>query len=127
MPQAFIIDDNRFNTDILASLLQDEGFDSVIAQQPGQIANSLDKLDDVRVVFLDLEMPDLDGFEVLEQLRANATFQNVPIVAHTVHISEIKVAHDAGFDGFIGKPLNADKFPRQLARILDGKGVWETA
>mgnify|MGYP000409509586 CR=1 FL=1 len=127
MPQAFIIDDNRFNTDILASLLQDEGFDSVIVQQPGQIANSLDKLDDVRVVFLDLEMPGLDGFDVLEQLRANATFQNVPIVAHTVHISEIKVAHDAGFDGFIGKPLNADKFPKQLVRILDGKGVWETA
>lgn len=127
MPQALVIDDNNFNVSILVRYLKEQGLDSVTVQNPKYVATSLEALDDVKIVFLDLEMPNIDGFEVLTTLRADSRLNNVPIVAHSVHISEIKVAHDAGFDGFIGKPINADKFPRQLARILDGKGVWETA
>ena len=127
MPQAIIIDDNNFNIKVLTHYLEDEGFDSVTVNHPNQIEEALNTIEDVKIVFLDLEMPDIDGFDVLKNLKEDKRLLNVPIVAHSVHISEIKVAHTAGFDGFIGKPLNADKFPRQLARILDGKGVWETA
>lgn len=127
MPQALIIDDNNFNMNILARYLQEEGIDSVMVSHPKHVEETLKTIDEVQIVFLDLEMPDFDGFDVLKNLKADPRLKNVPIVAHSVHISEIKVAHNAGFDGFIGKPLNADKFPRQLARILEGKGVWETA
>jgi len=127
MPQALIIDDNQFNLTILVHYLQDEGFDSVPVIHPKDVETALDSLEDVRIVFLDLEMPGSDGFELLEKFKQDERLQNVPIIAHSVHISEIKVAHNAGFDGFIGKPLNAEKFPRQLERILEGKGVWETA
>ncbi len=127
MPQALIIDDNNFNVDILVSFLNEEGLASTQVTHPKNLEKAIANISDVRVVFLDLEMPDIDGFQVLEQLRADARFQNVPIIAHSVHISEIKVTHEAGFNGFIGKPLDGDKFPQQLARILSGKGVWETA
>ena len=127
MPQALIVDDNQFNTNILARFLEEEGLASVIVSRPKNLDAYLSQLDDLKVVFLDLEMPELDGFDMLAQLRANELFQGVPIVAHSVHISEIKVTHDAGFDSFIGKPLNADKFTGQLSRILSGKAVWETA
>lgn len=127
MQQALIIDDNSFSVDILASFLKQEGLDGLRVTHPRNLKQVMEQLEDIRVVFLDLEMPDLDGFQVLEQLKADARFTNVPIVAHSVHISEIKVTHEAGFDGFIGKPLDGDKFPRQLARVLSGKGVWETA
>ena len=126
MPHALIIDDNNFNVDVLVGLLKEEGFGSIRITQPKNLKKALADISDVNIVFLDLEMPDLDGFEVLAHLRADARFQDVPIIAHTVHVSEIKETHDAGFDGFIGKPLDGDKFPRQLARILSGKGVWET-
>lgn len=127
MPQALIIDDNKFNVNVLTHYLEEASFDIVSVSHPKDIESTLNTLENVLIVFLDLEMPDLDGFDVLKTLRADTRLHNVPIIAHSVHVSEIKVTHDAGFDGFIGKPLNADKFPRQLARILEGKGVWETA
>lgn len=127
MKQALIIDDNNFNNSILAQFLDEEGLESVVVNNPDKLNEKLTQIEDVQVVFLDLEMPEVDGFDVLEELRAKPEFQGVPIIAHSVHVSEIKVTHDAGFDGFIGKPLNADKFTGQLSRILSGKGVWETA
>ena len=127
MQQALIVDDNEFNTNILAQFLDEEGLSSIIVTSSKDLDKSFVNLDDLKVVFLDLEMPQLDGFEVLAQLREVPLFEGVPIIAHSVHISEIKVAHEAGFNGFIGKPVNADKFSQQLSRILSGKGVWETA
>jgi two-component system, cell cycle response regulator DivK len=62
----------------------------------------------------------------LEKLKADARYQQVPIVAYTVHVSEINVAYQRGFDSFIGKPVDPDRFPGQLARILRGEAVWET-
>jgi CheY-like chemotaxis protein len=86
----------------------------------------LNELAAIDVVFLDLEMPGANGYQVLEKLRADPRFQSVPVVAYTVHVSEISVAHEQGFHSFLGKPLDADRFPDQLARILSGESVWET-
>jgi len=49
----------------------------------------------------------------------------VPIIAYTVHVSEIDVVRQHGFDGFLGKPLDSARFPQQLARILNREPVWE--
>jgi len=124
---ALIIDDNGKNLAVIARLLEKESFECTEVIHPGQLPPILDDLGQVDVVFLDLEMPELDGFEVLGMLRNNPDFDQTPIVAYSVHVSEITVAHAQGFDGFIGKPLNADRFPDQVARILRGEGVWETA
>jgi hypothetical protein len=43
---------------------------------------------------------------------------------YSVHASEINRARDMGFHSCLGKPLNADDFPEQLARILRGERVW---
>lgn len=127
MPKALIIDDNTFNVSILARYLEEEGLESVTITHPKLVESALNTLEDVSIVFLDLEMPNIDGFDVLKTLRADSRLSSIPIIAHTVHVSEISAAHSAGFDGFIGKPLNADRFPGQLGRILEGKAVWETA
>jgi two-component system, cell cycle response regulator DivK len=127
MTHALIIDDNAQNINILAQLLTLAGIDSTKVLQPTQLEGVLQNLAKTGIVFLDLEMPGLDGFEVLTMLKSDARFQGVPIVAYTVHVSEIDVAYREGFDGFIGKPLNADKFPDQVDRLLHGEGVWETS
>ncbi|HEX2618780.1 MAG TPA: response regulator, partial [Phototrophicaceae bacterium] len=79
----------------------------------------------VDVVFLDLEMPGLDGYQVKEMLRSS--LGDTPIVAYTVHVSEINEVRNLGFNGFLGKPLDNARFPGQLARILRGEAVWERA
>jgi two-component system, cell cycle response regulator DivK len=123
---ALVIDDNVKNVNILAYLLSEQGVDSTRVTNPKQLDTILDGIGKVDVVFLDLEMPGVNGYEVLGQLKVATDFQAVPVVAYTVHVSEINAAHDQGFDSFIGKPLDPDRFPDQLARILRGEPVWET-
>jgi CheY-like chemotaxis protein len=123
---ALIIDDTPDNQDILALLLEKEAFEYKLVSDPRKLSSALEGSVDFGVVFLDLEMPGLDGYQVLEILKANPDFSGVPIVAYSVHVSELDAAYRQGFDSFIGKPLNDDKFPSQLDRILNGEGVWET-
>lgn len=122
---ALIIDDNVKNVSVLAHLLSDESVTHTQVTNTNQIDGAVASLSQVDVVFLDLEMPGLNGYEVLAKLKGELGFEQVPVVAYTVHVSEINNAHQYGFDGFIGKPINPDKFPGQLARILRGESVWE--
>lgn len=123
---ALVIDDNTKNVMVITRLLQEHGLTSTEVINPKQLDPVLDTLEQVDVVFLDLEMPGVNGFDVLHKLKAHSRFQNVPVIAYTVHISEIRIANQQGFDGFIGKPIDPDKFPGQLERILNGQPVWET-
>jgi two-component system cell cycle response regulator DivK len=126
MPHALIIDDNRNNIDVLVILLQQEGVSHTAVQHLRQIDKTLDQVGTVDVVFLDLEFPTGgNGFEILETLRANPRLEDVPIIAYTVHTSEINSVRHAGFDGFVGKPLSSKTFPGQLERILNGQSVWD--
>lgn len=124
--QALVVDDNSKNVTILARMLSKEGFNSIQVTNPKILDSVLEPQHDIRVIFLDLEMPGIDGFQILKKIKSISSFDDVPVIAYTVHVSEIQVALDKGFDGFIGKPLDSDKFPDQLERILNGEGVWET-
>lgn len=123
--QALVIDDNTKNIDVLARMLSKEGFSTIQISKPSTLQKVLAQNDNIRVIFLDIEMPGIDGYQVLSTLKSDPEFSSVPVIAYTVHVSEIQVALDKGFDGFIGKPLDSDKFPNQLARILNGEAVWE--
>lgn len=123
---ALIIDDNASNMNVLVRLLDKQEVSSTKVIDPKQLKNALQSIGHVDVVFLDLEMPMIDGFQVFDQLKSDTRFDNTPIIAYTVHVSELNEAHKYGFDGFLGKPLDSDRFPGQLRRIFNGEGVWET-
>ncbi len=122
--QALIIDDNRGNLDVLSMLLTQHGLMVTAVQTLKQVSFAIET---VRpdVVFLDIEFPNGSGFDVLQDLKANPSMSGVPVVAYTVHVSEIDAARRAGFDSFIGKPLDSRRFPEQLHRILQGQAVWD--
>ena len=122
---ALIIDDNSRNTSVLARLLAEQNVSSTQFNNPSQLDGALRQIDPVDLIFLDLEMPGLDGYEVLAKLKADGRFAHLPIIACTVHVSEINAAYQRGFHSFIGKPLDPDKFPGQLTRIMQGEPVWE--
>jgi two-component system cell cycle response regulator DivK len=125
MAHALIIDDNQSNINVLGMLLQNEGFTYAAVVHPGEIEKTIASSEPINVVFLDLEFPTHDGFTLIEELRQMDTLAGVPIVAYSVHTSEIELARRANFDGFLGKPLDADRFSDQLNRILNGEPVWE--
>ncbi len=121
---ALIVDDNRDNVAILAQMLSIEGIESTRIEDPTKLEKALSNLPKTQVIFLDLEMPKLNGYEIFNQLRSIETFKNVPIVAYTVHVSEINTVRSLGFHSFLTKPLDQDDFPEQLALILKGEPVW---
>jgi two-component system, cell cycle response regulator DivK len=123
---ALIIDDNQNNIDVLAMMLTNEGCEYTSAKSVRDLLRTLDELaEKVDIVFLDLEFPHDDGFKILDGLKIHPNLKGVPIVAYSVHTSEIARARQAGFYGFLGKPLNRQRFPEQLKRLLAGKAVWE--
>ena len=124
MTHALIIDDNGTGIDVLGALLSAQNVSYSGLQDPSQIHAALAELNQADVIFLDLEMPDINGYEMLEILR-NELQVSVPIIAYSVHTAEINVARELGFDGFLGKPLRREHFPTHLKRILAGQGVWE--
>jgi len=120
---ALVIDDNQQNLRVLSTLLMKNRVKCVEVANPLRLNDTLTQMAQVDVVFLDLEMPGINGFQVKDLLREQ--LGGVPIIAYTVHVSEIDVVRQQGFDGFLGKPLDSARFPNQLARILNGEGVWE--
>jgi two-component system, cell cycle response regulator DivK len=122
--QALIVDDNRGNLDVLSMLLTQQGVAVTSAQSIKQ-ANAALETAQADIVFLDLEFPIGSGFEMLQDIKANPRWVGVPVVAYTVHVSEIDVARRAGFDGFLGKPIDSRRFPEQLQRLLSGEAVWD--
>jgi CheY-like chemotaxis protein len=122
--KALIIDDDANSGGVLEELLTMQGFAHRTIRNPAQIAAALKADPAIDVIFLDLEMPGMNGYQVFEMLKGDPRMEEVPIVACTVHVSEINVAREMGFHSFIGKPVDLDQFPDQLTRILEGKGVW---
>lgn len=125
VPHALIIDDSKTNIDVLTMMLARQGVAFTATQTATHLDDLLETIEQIDVIFLDLEMPNHNGFEVLAQLKAKPQLANVPIVAYTVHNSEIDTARRAGFHSFLGKPLSLTKFPEQLQKILSGTSVWE--
>ena len=80
------------------------------------------------VIFLDIHMEPLDGFEMLRLIHANPDYAAIPVVALTASVmnEEVRKLREHGFDGVIAKPLDYDTFPQALERILKGEQVWKT-
>ena len=121
---ALAVDDNDISLEVISQLLNFEGIACTTVQDPAQVSQTVAALDHIDLAFIDLEMPQIDGYQVFRTLRRQLG-KRARLICWTVHISEINNARRAGFDGFLSKPLDSDRFPDQLRRILNGQSVWE--
>jgi two-component system, cell cycle response regulator DivK len=78
------------------------------------------------LVFLDLQLPKKDGYTILGEMRADPKLAGMRVVALTANVSrrEVERCREAGFDGFIGKPIDGRRFSALLRRLLMGEDVW---
>lgn len=81
----------------------------------------------IDLILLDLQMPRENGYTILTQIQQIPALASTKVVAVTANVMAQDVARTraAGFVGFIGKPINAERFPLQIKRILADEGVWE--
>lgn len=123
-----LIEDNADNLLVATDLLRMTGVNYINARASGsqgiKLAESLPRLD---LILLDLQLPYEDGYEVLKKIRSHPKLKKTLVVAVTANVlpeDEAK-AQAAGFDGFIGKPLDFDTFPNQIRAVLNGERVWQ--
>jgi two-component system cell cycle response regulator DivK len=122
-----VVEDNLKSFVLIARLLAYLGVKDCQWKASGwQVLEFADSMARVDLVLLDIHIPDEDGYVVLQRLRGDPRFNSTFIVAVTADASPESLlrAQAAGFDGFIGKPINPDEFPGQIKSILEGNPVW---
>jgi len=121
---ALIVEDDKASADVLIDLLEQLKVHHTTLFDSRDVVSVMQQLGSIDVVFLDLQMPEVNGYEVLSTIQDMPEFASVPVVAYTSHNSEMANAREAGFHSFLGKPLRGKQFAEQLAKILTNQPVW---
>ena len=124
-----VVEDNVSNFVLIARMLGYLGIHCEWKTSGYEVLEYADTLPRLDLILMDIRLPYEDGYGAQKKIRAAERFKAVPIVAVTAEASmdQMNKAKAAGFDGFLGKPLDADRFPDQIRRIMSGEQVWEFA
>jgi two-component system cell cycle response regulator DivK len=123
-----VVEDNVPNFVLIARMLAFMGVQRCEWKTSGwQVVQFADTLPRIDLILMDIRLPYEDGYQALHKVRSHDRLRDTLVVAVTAEASEEQMmkARDAGFDGFLGKPLDPDRFPYQIERLLAGEGVWE--
>lgn len=121
-----VVEDNVSNFVLIARMLGFLGIHCEWKTSGYEVVEYADTLPKVDLILMDIRLPYEDGYSALKKIR-NSRLKGVPVIAVTAEASneQMSKAQMSGFDGFLGKPLDPDRFPDQIQRILDGEPVWE--
>jgi CheY-like chemotaxis protein len=120
MPARILIaEDNEANLALVEYLLRAAGHRTVAATD-GLEAVRLVREIRPDLVICDLQMPEVDGYSVLAQLREDPTLQEMPVIALTAFSRRIDrtTVLVAGFDGYLSKPIDPEEFIKQVEEYL---------
>jgi two-component system, cell cycle response regulator len=122
-----VIEDNKENLELMAYLLNAFGYQVLVAGD-GQEGLEAARRELPDLILSDLQMPKLDGFEVARAVRQDPRLAKLPLVAVTAYAmrGDRDRVLEAGFDGYISKPIIPEEFVGQVERFL-GPGQHATA
>jgi len=122
-----IVEDNVSNFVLMARMLGYIGVHCEWKTSGYEVVEYADTLPRVDLILMDIRLPYEDGYQALRKIRSSDKLMSIPVVAVTAYASEEQMerARAAGFDGFLGKPLDPDRFPEQVRSLLNGDQVWE--
>ena len=122
-----VVEDNVANFVLIARMLGYMGIHCEWKTSGYEVVEYADTLPRLDLILMDIRLPYEDGYSALRKIRSPSALKGTLVVAVTAEASleQIKKAKSAGFNGFLGKPLDMDRFPDQIHRILGGESVWE--
>ncbi|RME72771.1 MAG: response regulator [Chloroflexi bacterium] len=123
-----VVEDNLQNLVLIARLLGFVGVRHYEWKASGwQVLEFADTMPRLDLILMDIHLPYEDGFEALKKIRAHPRLADTKVVAITADATRdtMERAKTAKFDGFIGKPIDPDRFPEQIKAILQGNPVWD--
>jgi two-component system, cell cycle response regulator DivK len=118
MIKALIAEDNAVNRELLRELLESRGYD-VVEACDGQEALKVIEQAQPDILLLDIGMPKMDGFAVVQKIRTNPRLANLPVLAVTAYAmqGDREKVLDSGFDGYLSKPINPKALEQELKRL----------
>jgi len=127
MRRILIVDDNLPSRELLKAVLK-RSCDQVLEAREGKEALEIISRDQPDLVFLDLQMPVMDGFAVLNHIRQDPQSAGLRVVAVTANAmqGEKERVLAAGFDAYIAKPINAAMLRKQVEQMLGQQLSWST-
>jgi two-component system cell cycle response regulator DivK len=120
-PLVLIVDDNEQNAKLARDVLRAAGFRTIEAVT-GAEAIARAAADRPNLVLMDIRLPDIDGAAVARQLKGDPRTAGIRVVALTALASQEagEWLADAGFDGYLEKPIRVREFPDEVRRFSEG-------
>ena len=121
MSTILIVEDNDKNMKLARDILRAKGYDTLEAVN-GEDGVRLALQHKPALVLMDIQLPDINGIQAFKRIRANPDTARTPVVAFTASVTANDRSRigDAGFDGFLGKPINLKEFLETIKRVLEG-------
>ena len=122
-----VVEDNVSNFVLIARMLGFLGVHCEWKTSGYEVVEYADTLPRLDLILMDICLPYEDGYGALRKIRASDRLKQVPIVAVSAEarLEQMEKARASGFDGFLGKPLDPDRFPDQIRQMLNCNPVWD--
>lgn len=117
-----IVDDEKDNVGVMQMVFEFNDV-KVRAAYSGKECLALLDVDIPSFLLVDIQMPEMSGYDLLLKIRENEKWRTVPIIAVTAHArsEDEQEIMNAGFDGYIGKPISVITFMDQVSKFLQSK------
>jgi len=118
-PKALLVEDNENNRYLLKLLLEAANI-SVVVAKDGHDALKLARSERPECILLDIQMPEMDGYEVATRLKADLDLANIPIIGVSSFAmpGDREKAFRMGFAGYVEKPVDPEHFAATVLGIL---------
>lgn len=115
-----IVEDDAVNAMVLSRMLQSAGYLTVMASNGKEALLTMAKTSGIQLIITDYMMPEMDGLEFLEKVRALPKFSHVPILIASAHgdLETVKRAKNLHCEGFLIKPLNKQQVIERVKQLL---------
>jgi len=117
-----LVEDNEVSRDMLRRRLERRGYSVVIATD-GEQGYSLAASESPDLILMDISLPEMNGWEVTQLLKAKAATRRIPIIALTAHalVSDRAKASEAGCDDYDTKPIEFGRLCQKIECLLAEK------
>ncbi|MBZ5533151.1 MAG: response regulator [Acidobacteriia bacterium] len=122
MPRILIVEDKASSRELLRTVLEQQGYE-VVEANDGEQALALIRGQSLDLVLMDLQLPQRNGYDVLQEIRSNPKLAAIPVVAVTANAmpGDREKVMAAGFTGYISKPVALTQLRDEVSRLLRAK------
>jgi len=121
--EILLIEDNFSNVRLVEEIVRTIPNTSLISAMQGRMGLDLAREHPPAAILLDVNLPDIDGLDLLRQMRAEKSLADVPVIVLSADATQgqIKKAIEAGANAYLSKPFNIREFIDTLTGFLGGK------